>query len=296
MLTPWKDVSGLGAYDKAGGPRSGATLGVECMAPRISTWRRRSIVGGAGGWGRLRGGARGLNAFAMRRGCSATSTPTLPSPLAAGAGLSGSGQNERADRFIAKRRHPAQVLGSEHRETAVSQSDLARPRLNGDLDGAETLLRQSLETNRRTRGDDREHRHDVARPALVAASRGDYGTAEAQLRRVLELQKKAMGEQHPVVAMVLNSLAHVLRAEGRDDEARPVLQEALAIAGAALGAGHQLVAIYSIDLAERFGEHARRRGEPLLRNGFIRAQAPASFPAGGRSEDDWRRQRQEPAR
>ncbi len=45
------------------------------------------------------------------------------------------------------------ALGEQHGETAVSQSDLASVlRLNGDLPGAERLLRQCLETNLKTRG------------------------------------------------------------------------------------------------------------------------------------------------
>ena len=65
------------------------------------------------------------------------------------------------------------MLGDGDRETAVSLSDLASVlRLNGDLAGADTLLRQSLETNRITRGDDHPNTstslHDLA---LIAATR-----------------------------------------------------------------------------------------------------------------------------
>ena len=87
------------------------------------------------------------------------------------------GQNQRAEPIhreaLAIRR---KVLGENHRETAVSQSDLASVlRLNGDLDGAETLLKECLETNRRTRGEDHPNTsttlHDLA---LIAAMRGEY--------------------------------------------------------------------------------------------------------------------------
>ena len=66
------------------------------------------------------------------------------------------------------------MLGDEHREVAVSLSDLASVlRLNGDLAGAETLLRQSYAINRKTRGADHPNTaaslHDLA--LIVAASR-----------------------------------------------------------------------------------------------------------------------------
>jgi tetratricopeptide (TPR) repeat protein len=81
-------------------------------------------------------------------------------------------------------------------------------RLNGDLAGAETLLRQCLEINRKTRGEDHPNTavtlHDLA---LIAASRGDYSSAESQLRQVLETQRRTLGDNHPIVSTTLNSLS-----------------------------------------------------------------------------------------
>ena len=52
-------------------------------------------------------------------------------------------------------------------------------RLNGDLGGAELLLREDVELNRQTRGADHANTgtslHDLA---LVVAARGDYESAE----------------------------------------------------------------------------------------------------------------------
>jgi len=165
-------------------------------------------------------------------------------------------------------------------------------RLDGDLAGAETLLRQSLAINLKTRGaghpNTATNRHDLA---LITASRGDYATADAELRQVADLQKKALGERHPVVATTLNSLAHVRLAEQQYDGADAALQEALRIARAAFGPGHQLVAIYSLNLAAvALARHDPAAAAALLRTGIgIREHGSGLVPVRRRTlpADDW---------
>jgi tetratricopeptide (TPR) repeat protein len=185
------------------------------------------------------------------------------------------------------------VLGEEHRETAVSLSDLASVlRLNGDLAGAEALLRQCLELNRKTRGEIHPNTsatlHDLA---LIAAARRDDADAEAMFRKALDIARKTLGDRHPIVATTLNSLSHVLTAQGRYDEAAAALQDALAIARPALGIDHQLVAIYAINLASvQLARHHAAAAEELLREAIpIRARAPELVPSRRRTvgEDDW---------
>ena len=100
------------------------------------------------------------------------------------------------------------LLGRGAQETAVSLNDLASVlRLNGDLTGAETLLRQALAINRKTRGDDHPNTaitvHDLA---LIAAARGDYAR-----RRVdaapgpRDTAQGARREARRVVAATFNS-------------------------------------------------------------------------------------------
>jgi hypothetical protein len=100
-----------------------------------------------------------------------------------------------------------------------------------------------------------------------------------------------LGEGHPVVATTLNSLAHVLAAQGRSDEAAAALQDALAIARPALGGDHQLVAIYAINLASvQLARHQAVAAEGLLREALpIRVRAPGLVPSRRRTvrEDDW---------
>jgi len=164
--------------------------------------------------------------------------------------------------------------------------------LNGNLDDAETLLKQCLELNRRTRGEDHPNTstplHDLT---LITATRGENRAAETSFRRVLATERATLGDRHPVVATTLNALSHVLIAQKRLDEAASSLEEALDIARAALGTEHQLVAIYSLNLGSvQFARHKAAEAEPLLREGLrIRAQAPEIVPGRRRTllDDDW---------
>jgi tetratricopeptide (TPR) repeat protein len=185
------------------------------------------------------------------------------------------------------------ALGEDHRETAVSQSDLASVlRLNGHLPAAESLLRQSIETNRKTRGEEHPNTvtsmHDLG---LVEATRGNFHSAESLFLQALPIQRKALGNTHPVVATTLNSLAHVLVHERRYDAAVSALEEARAIARGSFGPDHQLVAIYTIDLgAARLAQRQPAAAEALLREGLrVRSLAPGVVPTRRRTflEDDW---------
>jgi len=115
--------------------------------------------------------------------------------------------------------------------------------------------------------------------------------AESQLRHVLEIDRRSLGERHPVVAMTLNNLARTLSRQGRHAEAAAALQQAVDIARATLGSSHQLVAIYTINLAAEdiaLGDAAA--AGPLLREALaVRAHAPGIVPTRRRTfaEDDW---------
>ena len=118
------------------------------------------------------------------------------------------------------------------------------------LDGAERLLRQSYDTNVKTRGVDHPNTSvNLQDLGTIAAMRGDPAAAEALLRQALAMQRKALGNHHPVVAATLNSLSRALLEERRYDESAAAESEAAAIAASVLGADHQLVAIYTCNLA-----------------------------------------------
>ena len=240
-------------------------------------------------------GQRLEEALAMRRKLLGPLHPDVAVTLAElGRVYQDQGLNQRAEplhREALDIRRKA--LGAGHRETAVSESDLASVlRLNGDLDRAEALLRLSYDTNVKTRGAEHPNTasalHDLA---LITAMRGDSRAAEPLLRQALDMQRKALGNHHPVVAATLNSLSRALLEERRYDESAAAGSEAAAIAASVLGADHQLVAIYTCNLAavHAAGGNAAA-AEPLLREGLrIRGLAPGIVPTRRRTrvEDDW---------
>jgi tetratricopeptide (TPR) repeat protein len=74
--------------------------------------------------------------------------------------------------------------------------------------------------------------------------------AESLYRRVLELNEKELGAEHPTVAVNLNNLAEILRVTGKREEAEPLLHRALAIEERVLGPDHPTVAIFLNNLAK----------------------------------------------
>jgi tetratricopeptide (TPR) repeat protein len=83
----------------------------------------------------------------------------------------------------------------------------------------------------------------------------------------------------------------LLREEGRYDEAEGALKAALEIARPALGNDHQLVAIYTLNLASvHLARGEAAAAEPLIRDALrIRLLAPQAVPNRRRilPEDDW---------
>jgi tetratricopeptide (TPR) repeat protein len=103
------------------------------------------------------------------------------------------------------RDHSCKVLGEEHSHVAASLHNLANVlTAQGKYDEAEPLYQQSLAI-----------RHKVCAIHLVASSR-DYSC-------------KVFGEEHLDVAESLNSLAELLRAQGKYDEAESLHRQSLAI-------------------------------------------------------------------
>ena len=62
------------------------------------------------------------------------------------------------------------------------------------------------------------------------------------MRRALEIDVAAFGEQHPTVAIRLNNLATLLLHTNRIEEAEPLMRRALEIYEAAFGEQHPAVA------------------------------------------------------
>ena len=120
----------------------------------------------------------------------------------------------------------------------------------GDLAGAETLYRQSLDMRRELLGP--EH-PKVGRTLLNLASlqydRGETREALTNMREVLGIYRKAYPPDHPETARVLNVIGSWLTIGGEDTEADVYLEEGLAMRRRLLNAQHPDVASSLIALA-----------------------------------------------
>jgi tetratricopeptide (TPR) repeat protein len=93
--------------------------------------------------------------------------------------------------------------------------------------------------------------HDAASRILSQTGRyfyvrARYVEAEPMHKRALAIKERALGPEHPDVALSLNNLANVYRDQGRYAEAEPMHKRALAIKERALGPDHPDVA-YSLN-------------------------------------------------
>ena len=117
---------------------------------------------------------------------------------------------------------------------------------------------------------------ELANATLVAAASNDLaqllqrtsrlGEAEPLMRRALEIDVAAFGEQHPNVAIRSSNLAALLRNTNRIEEAEPLMWRALEIDEAAFGEQHPTVAIRLNNLAVLLQDTNRiTETEPLMR-------------------------------
>jgi len=94
----------------------------------------------------------------------------------------------------------------------------------------------------------------------------EWGRAEPLVRRVLAIDEKSFGHQHPNVATDLNNLAALLYATNRMAEAEPLMRRALAIDEMSFGHERPNVAIRLNNLAHLLQATNRlSEAEPLVR-------------------------------
>jgi eukaryotic-like serine/threonine-protein kinase len=159
------------------------------------------------------------------------------------------------ERALASRR---QILGSRHESVAETARELADVLLaQGDYKQAESLLREAVAIQRAIYGEEN---------AKVAAtlnelgdllySKGEYAAAGELYRHTLAVARRIRTEPL-LVALSLSNLAFILRAQGRLDEAEPMLREALEIRRAELGQDHPLVPTSLSNLAVLLGEQRK---------------------------------------
>lgn len=78
--------------------------------------------------------------------------------------------------------------------------------------------------------------------ASLYRAQGQYAQAEPLFQRSLAIYEKALGADHPSVALSLNNLAGLYQDQGQYAQAEPLIQRSLAIFEKALGVDHPDVA------------------------------------------------------
>ena len=93
-----------------------------------------------------------------------------------------------------------------------------------------------------------------------------YAEAEPLYRRVIAIDEKVLGEEHPDVSLAYSNFASLLEDQGKYAEAEPLIRRAIEIDEKALGRDHPNVAVsYNVlaVLLEHQGKYAE--AEPLIR-------------------------------
>jgi len=91
---------------------------------------------------------------------------------------------------------------------------------------------------------------------VLLDAKGDYAGAEPLLRRALAIDEKALGPDHPDVAVDLNNLAKLFETKGDYAAAEPLMRRALAIDEKALGPDHPTTRQLKQNLAHVLQESA----------------------------------------
>ena len=106
----------------------------------------------------------------------------------------------------------------------------------------------------------------MSRLATWLDSKSLYSQAEPLKRRVLEIDERIFGVDHPNIARDLNNLAQLLKATNRLADAEPLMRRALEIDKNIFGKGHPSVARDLSNLAQLLQDMNRlAEAEPLMR-------------------------------
>ncbi len=176
------------------------------------------------------------------------------------------------------------LYGSGHPATIDAERGLAAIYVDqGKLDQAEALFTQAQAQLTRLLGPDHPDLGSMSYSlGIIAWERGDTATAETRLRRAIELWANSPRLQGGVF-----NLAMVLHGAGRDAEAKPIAQRALALREHQFGPSHGLVGVSLRQLGEiALAEHDPAAAEPLLLHALeiLRADFGPAHTATGQTQ------------
>lgn len=132
------------------------------------------------------------------------------------------------------------VFGPEHRATLTLRSNEAVAlEAIGELDEAERIAREVLETQRRAFGDAHDDTlSSASNLGNMLVRTGHHDEAEAILREALSTLIAARGDDSLLAGMLYGGLGKSLRGLERYDEAETAFLRSLEIIVAAVGPGH----------------------------------------------------------
>jgi tetratricopeptide (TPR) repeat protein len=165
-----------------------------------------------------------------------------------------------------------EMLGPDHRETAMSLTNLAMLLTDtNELAEAEPLFRRALIIDENSFGPDHPRvASDLNNIAELLRTANRVAEAEPLFRRALAIDENHYGPDHPEVAIDLNNLAVLLRDTNRLAEAERLSRRALAIDEKSLGTDHPNVAIRLNNLAALLRATNRlAEAEPLIRRALV---------------------------
>jgi tetratricopeptide (TPR) repeat protein len=137
----------------------------------------------------------------------------------------------------------------------------------GQLEEAETVLKQVLADEQRTKGDSFDTAHTLDKLAHVMVAKGDLSAAEDFTRMEVETLRRVTHDSHPTLSGALHNHAFLVWQNHGPARAVPIYRQALAGLRQALGNDHRDVADTSRDLGIALAalEGSAAEGEVHLR-------------------------------
>jgi eukaryotic-like serine/threonine-protein kinase len=161
-----------------------------------------------------------------------------------------------------------ELLGATALEVAPTLTSRAKlARLRGDFDTAQRLCDETLKVYA-LHGQERTSAAASVMNELAAiySYRGRHDRAAELYRAALDIDRQALGNDHPQIAMHLQNLAVALQQQGKLPEAAPLYEESMQIFHRVLGEKHP----QTLDAAANYGRFLHRRGELARAEGVLK--------------------------
>ncbi len=158
-----------------------------------------------------------------------------------------------------------QLDGDEGLRVAATLHDLGRLKFQtGAYREAGELYAEALAIRRAGAGDRLEIGQLLTDQAILTERMGEHANAETLFLEALDLRRRELGNEHPLVIESLNNLGVILGIQGRLDDAEPLFREALELRRKLFGDASQHVAESLHNLAALLTEKSDYEGAETL--------------------------------